>query len=170
MYYFALHKYVFDALRTDVNIFDHLVEFVFIPPRAMDFAITANNCFFLCHFGCRFRALNTTWRTLFPNPCRNVITRRITNYEMAILVERLRLLHAELSDLLRTFNRSYGPIILALFSFSLLDFSFDLYYIMFFNNNTMRIALCFQYFQNLLFFTSILWAASWTNDTVINNN
>lgn len=102
--FLKVHNYVFDALKSGYKIFDHLVEFVFISPRVMDFAVTAKNCFFLGHlFG--FRVLIVICRTLFFDSGKE-ITRRRTNTETAILAERLRLLYTELSDLLRMFNRT----------------------------------------------------------------
>lgn len=162
--FLKVHNYVFDALKSGYKIFDHLVEFVFISPRVMNFAITAKNCFFLGHlFGfhvSRFdrhlpNSVLRFWKRYHQE--KNERRNGNTGGEIAAIVcWTVRSAKNVLTGL-----RSYGPIISTSFSFSLFDLTFDLYYIIFFNNNyTTGIAInsqYSQYFQNLLFFNNIIW-------------
>lgn len=164
-----LHKCAFDLLAIKSDVFSHVVEFVFVPPRVMDFAITVTACFYMAHLGCRFRALKVAWRTLLGADLGDrgrVAARRRTASETATLVETLRLLHADLCDMLGLFNLGYGPIVLDYLLFSAVDLLIDLYYMTVFRQFLLGIIPCLHYLQNVMFVFCILFAASWTNTAV----
>lgn len=105
----------------------HLVENVFSVPRVTDFAIMITFCFYLDGLASRFSALNTFWKRLGMSTPETAWTTQ----EFAVLVECVRLLHADLSDLLRLFNRTYGPVLMAFFSAILLDMALHCFIVMF---------------------------------------
>lgn len=160
-----VHKHVFDMLTIRSNVISHVIEFVFVPPRLTDFCVTISSCFYLCHLGHRFSALNATWRSLLVDDPDNRFRRRTTT-ETAVLVESVRLMHAELSGLLRKFNKCYGPMILSTFVFFIFDLTCDLYYILFFESFKLGFGPCLNYGQNMLFVVCLVNVASWTNDMV----
>lgn len=164
-FYVVIHVYLFDLLSIKHNVMNHILEMIFCVPRVMDFIITIIPCFYLSHLGCRFGILNAIWRGLLADSEDKPAKK--TNTETAILVESLRLLHAELSDLLRTFNTSHGPIILISFLFFVMDLLGDLYYIMFFQEYVIGITSFLQFMQHLIFITCTLRTATWTNEKVI---
>lgn len=53
----------------------------------------------------------------------------MTCFEKARQLERIRLLHAELSDLLRLFSLCYGPLLLNLFTFGFVDMLFFFFFV-----------------------------------------
>ncbi|KAL4107688.1 hypothetical protein QTP88_017988 [Uroleucon formosanum] len=82
----------------------------------MDIAVTTSSCFFLYNLKVRFEALNDFWKCLPEGLV--AVSGKWTNSDVAVLVESLRLLHAELCELLRLFNLGYGPVLLFFFVFS----------------------------------------------------
>lgn len=164
----TLHTYIYNMIRgTKEHTLHLMIEGIFTPPRVMDFIIVVIICFYLCHFGHRFVVLNTTWRRLLPTRCpENQHNRKRTTTETAVLMESLRILHTELSDLLRMFNSSFGPIILAIFVFLFVDVVFNIYFLLIINDYIVGFAPCFLYTEIMMSIYSVLSIATWTNDMV----
>lgn len=162
IFYIALHKYVNDKMMLRNDLIIHFIENLFIPPRVADFMVTVTACFYLHNLGYRFIAVTVVWQQLMSRG-----GPRRTTSETAAFVERLRLLHAELSELLRMFNTSYGPLVLVLFVFFVSDVFIDMYYMIFFKQFTIGFAPYLLIMQNLFLVFSIVCIASWTNSKVM---
>ncbi|XP_026819069.1 uncharacterized protein LOC113557713 [Rhopalosiphum maidis] len=115
----------------------------------------------------RFEMLNHSWKYLLPGFLTNLgeLTHSIT--EMTL--DKLRLLHAELSDLLRIFSEGYGQILLGYFVFTYIDMLLSLYFSINVTpkvevyNFTNLVKKCLPYIfqiQNVILVLSIIIAAS----------
>lgn len=98
-----------------VDIFSS-AHILFSPPFFLDFVVTSFLCFFLQNLHARFRTLNDFWKFL---PAESVaVFNQWTHIEIVFLMEKMRLLHSELSELLKKFTLGYGPLLLAFFTFN----------------------------------------------------
>lgn len=164
-YYACMVTYM-HVLIIRQHTFGHFLESaLFTVPRIADFVVVVTLCFYLSHLGHRFVALDAVWERL--------VARLLadpggwTAAEVAVLVECVRLLHAELSGLLGTFNRAYGRALVLFFVFVFFDMSFQ-YFIMLFGRE-MKLdtfpAIAFDV-QNTMFIIFVLSFATWTNERV----
>ncbi|KAF0755637.1 Gustatory receptor, partial [Aphis craccivora] len=93
-----------------------LVNFVFSPPFILDYVVISCMCFFLHNLYTRFWMLNDVWKCL---PAELVVDHdQWTHVEIVFFMERIRLLHSELCELLKKFTLGFGPLLLAFFTFS----------------------------------------------------
>lgn len=96
-----------------------IAYYLFAAPFVLDIAVVNSSCFFLYNLYVRFDVLNDFWKCLpaglvaVPGQC--------TSSEVAVLMESIRLLHAELCDLLKAFSLGYGPVLLAFFVFCFIN-------------------------------------------------
>lgn len=149
----------------------HLIEHLFSVPRATDFVVAITVCFYLGHLGHRFAALNAFCGDRLSFTAVGDGLDGWTADESTVLVECVRLLHADLSDLLRTLNRAYGPVLLAFFTFVLFDMMFYCFIILFAEETQMdtlpTIALDAQ---NVVLVGSVLGSATWVIEQVRNSS
>lgn len=168
IFFVTFHVFVNDTKTFQYNSINHAVENLFTPPRVIDFATTIIPCYFLCNLGYRFHAMTSLWQRLMTVNSGNaeIPSIKMTTIETAILVEKFRLLHADLCDLIFVFNDCYGPVILALIVFLISDVA----YMMFYKDETYPIfSSCVLIVQNAIFLSSILCVATWT-DTMVTYN
>lgn len=142
-------------------------------PYITDFVIIVTVCFYLNNLGTRFQTLNDFWKSLpvglAPMPG------EWTHFEIAMSVEDIRLLHAELSELLKMFNRGYGPLLLGYFVCSFFDLMY-IFYLMLYHEFSSKSSLTehlIKYLplhvfnvQIIIMMVSIVVAASRVNEKV----
>ncbi|XP_022181360.1 uncharacterized protein LOC111041401 [Myzus persicae] len=134
----------------------------------LDVAVCFSTYFFLKQLEYRFQTLNESWKYLLPGflPFPEEWTRSITG----MTLDKIRLLHAELSDLLRLFSMGFGQILLGFFVFSYIDMLLQFYYFINFNDKKTE-KFSFLYFlrktvphifnlKNVILILTIIIAAS----------
>lgn len=125
LYYLGYHIMVWFLWRPKVMNITTIIIYFFTMPYITDFVILITVCFYLINLGLRFQTLNDFWKSLpaglAPMPG------QWTHFEIAMSVESIRLLHAELSELMIMFNRSYGLLLLGYFVCSFFDMLYIFY-------------------------------------------
>ncbi|XP_026819569.1 uncharacterized protein LOC113558297 [Rhopalosiphum maidis] len=137
----------------------------------VEVSVMFSSYFFLQQLEYRFEMLNHSWKYLLPGflSTPGELTHSIT--EMTL--DKLRLLHAELLNLLRIFSEGYGQILLGYFFFTYIDILLHLYdfiiaskKIEIYNFGNI-INICVSYFsqlKNIILILSIIIAASRVHD------
>lgn len=166
--------YLWPPITVDVTT---VLIYLFSVPYIIDFSVIITVCFYLSHIVCRFRTMNGYWECLQDELVN--ISSTWTHSELVMLMESIRLLHAELCDLLKIFNLSYGPLLLAFFVCSYIDMIY-IFYLMLdhtfstkyrYSENALKyIPLNIYKIQNIVFMMSIIVAASWIDKQVCTIN
>jgi len=143
------------------------VGIMFHSPDIIVFVVLVTSLYYLSNLGYRFSELNRLWKCLpvgliaFPGGW--------TNSEITMLVERIRLLHAELSELLRLFSSGYGPVLLVYFTFTLLNALFETFlFIIYKSLEEYKILPYVFYLQHIFNMISIIYVTSWVIEEVCN--
>ncbi|XP_050535866.1 uncharacterized protein LOC126902533 [Daktulosphaira vitifoliae] len=139
------------------SIMEIITNFVFVIPRLTDFVIVISACFFLRQIGHRFSILNKFWKRLPGEIIR--APGHWSKDEIAMLIESCRLLHANLSDILKTFSYAYGPILVFFFLFVFIDMAYSMFIILYLNYTIPAIYILTQ---DSLFIIVLLKQATWT--------
>ncbi|XP_050535003.1 uncharacterized protein LOC126902022 [Daktulosphaira vitifoliae] len=137
---------------------EFITNFFFGIPRITDFVIVFSACFFLRQIGHRFSILNKFWKQLPGELIR--APGHWSKDEIAMLIESCRLLHANLSDILKSFSYAYGPILVFFLLFLFIDMAYSMFIILYLNI-PMTPAI-FVLAQNSLFIIVLLKQATWT--------
>ena len=143
----------------------------------VDVAVIFSTCFFLQQLDCRFQTLNDSWQYLLPGFI-SVPAGELSHFITGMTLDKIRLLHAELSDLLRIFSAGYGQMLVGFFVFSYTNTVLTFYY-MIHHNAVKREESTFIYFlntfmiymtslQNVTFILSIIMDASRVHEKVGN--
>ncbi|XP_025199358.1 uncharacterized protein LOC112597501 [Melanaphis sacchari] len=152
--------------------FNTIVKYFFEIPCIIDFVIFATAYFYLQNLGSRFEILNRFCKRL---PDALIITAGTwTQSKITQLIENVRLLHAELCELLRVFNQGYGVLMLFYFVFNFFDLLRNFYYLLHIsryssskiivNFTTLNIILMATFcLQNIFFVILLLISVSWIN-------
>lgn len=98
---------------------------LFTIPYIMDYVVVISSCFFLQNMYVRFQTLNDVWKCLPANLV--PISVQWTHIDIVVLMEDMRLLHAELCDLLKMFTLGYGPMLLSFFISSYINMLLSIY-------------------------------------------
>ncbi|XP_022164452.1 uncharacterized protein LOC111029656 [Myzus persicae] len=118
----------------------------------------------LSNLGFRFSELNRLWKCL-PFGLIALPAGGWTNSEITMLVERIRLLHSELSELLKLFSLGYGPVLLLYFIFTFTHALIETFHITIYNdllgNNILPYIF---YLQHIFHMISIIYVTSWVID------
>lgn len=125
--------------------------------------------FYLVNIGFRFRALNSFWKCL---PAGLVpVSGEWSHSEILFLTENIRLLHAELSEILKLFNRGYGPLLLSYFVCSYIDMMYIMYLMIYHEFESPKLSIAekmIKYLplhifnvQVIIFMVFIIACASW---------
>jgi len=168
IYFVVCNAYVmiFHGIPASTYIGNSMLTFLFHRPDIIIFIVTISSCFYLYNLGYRFRLLNSRWQSL-PD---GLISLPVgwTNPEITVIVECIRLLHAELSELLRLFSFGYGPVLLIFFSLSFIHSMFELYLILVYKRFTGRFdVIPYVFFlQFIIFSTAVLCMSSWVIEKV----
>lgn len=138
----------------------------------IDFTVIITTCFYLSNLGFRFQIVNNFW-TCLPDGLMSV-PGKWTHTEIVMLTESIRLLHTDLSELLKMFSVGYGPMLLGFFICSFVDMLFIFYITLYtFLTNIGYVENVFKFIplsiykvQTIICMMSIVVAASWINEKV----
>ncbi|KAF0737167.1 Gustatory receptor, partial [Aphis craccivora] len=112
--YFAgfklLFLFLFPPRTLDVKF---LAAFLIGPPFIIHYVVFISTYYFLYNFYIRFETLNDLWKCLPDGLI--AVPDQWTHFEVVILIDDIRLLHSELSELLKIFSRGYGPLLITFF-------------------------------------------------------
>jgi hypothetical protein len=108
--------------------FSIVVKYFFEIPCVTEFLIFATAYFYFHNLGSRFDTLNSLCKRLPEGLVTTTDTP--TQSEITQLIEIIRLLHAELCELLRTFSLGYGLVMLFYLVFNFLDLLRNFYYLL----------------------------------------
>jgi len=156
--------------------FSIVVKYFFEMPCVTEFVIFATAYFYFHNLGSRFDMLNSLCKRLPDGLVTTTDTP--TQSEITQLIENVRLLHAELCDLLRTFSLGYGVVMLFYFVFNFLDLLRNIYYLLHMSrysssknsvnfsalNILMVVVFCSQH---VIFVLILLITVSWINTKVM---
>lgn len=171
----AIQFYICKYLRSKILLVD-ITECLFRPPCIIDCVIVVSSYFYLSNIGCRFCVLNKYWKCL----PRGLVASpgKWTNFEIAVLVENIRLLNANSCDLLKGFSSSYGPTVLAYFLLSYFRIALHLYIMLIFSNydrsqkvlgsktTSQKLIPLLLFIQHTVMIFLVLYLASWVDEKV----
>lgn len=92
----------------------------------MDITVIYSSYFFLQQLEYKFQTLNDSWEYLLPGFL--AVPGELTHSITGMTLDKIRLLHSELSDLLRLFSVGYGKILLGFFVFSYINILLNFYF------------------------------------------
>lgn len=158
-----------------LNIADIFI-YIFNIPYIADFIVMVTVSFYLVNIGFRFHALNSFWKCL---PAGLIpVSGEWSHSEIIFLTENIRLLHAELSEILKLFNHGYGPLLLSYFVCNYIDIIYVFYLMIYHEFNLTKLSFTekiFKYLplhifsiQVIVFMIFIIVTSSWINDEVQN--
>ncbi|XP_022179500.1 uncharacterized protein LOC111040078 [Myzus persicae] len=159
--------YVWPPRKVDIYI---VTVYFFGVPYITDYVVIVTVSFYLINIGHRFQTINNLWKCL---PVGLIaVPGKWTNLEIVMLMENIRMLHAELSEILKIFNLGYGLMLLIFFVFNFIDMMYTFYITIkheFVPLNVLEIIirslpLHFFKLQIVIFMLSIIVAASWINE------
>jgi len=164
--------YFYPPRTLDIQFF---TDFCLGPPFVIHFVVFISTFFFLHNLYIRFETLNDLWKSL---PVGLIaVPDQWTHLEIVILIDDIRLLHAELSELLKIFSQGYGPLLITFFASNymttLLNFFFAYKFShispeLNFTKNFLRIVLNYLVIGQSIFTMMFIMAmASFINDKVI---
>ncbi|XP_027849662.2 uncharacterized protein LOC114129208 isoform X1 [Aphis gossypii] len=127
LFFMYCQIFIFNLRGNGNKDFSLYTKFLFHSPDVITFVVMITSLYYLSNLGHRFCELNRLWKCL---PFRLIELPGVrTTSEMTMLVERIRLLHAELSELLRLFSLGYGPVLLMHFTFTFTHALIDTFFI-----------------------------------------
>lgn len=173
LYFFGY--YLFDLYfwpPQGLNITTILI-FFFEMPYITDYVVLVTVCYYLSNLGCRFQILNDLWKCLPAGLA--PVPDKWTHFDIAMAVENIRLLHAELCELLKTFDSGFGPLLLSFFVCTFIDMIYVFYLMLYhefisddgFIDSVLKyLAVHIFNVQVVIFTISIVASASWANEKV----
>ncbi|CAH1722100.1 unnamed protein product [Aphis gossypii] len=154
--------YLWPPATFDFNTF---LIFFFGMPYILDYVVIITVYFYLSNIACRFQTLNDFWKCL---PLGLVsVPGEWTYSELAMLMESIRLLHAELSQLFKIFSCSYGTLLLVFFVCCIIDIIYLIYLMIELENVIKHVPLHMLNIQIVIFLMSVILAASSINEKKI---
>jgi hypothetical protein len=166
-----LYTYLWPPRTLDVYL---LSSHIFGPPFPVHYIVLMSTCFFLYSLYVRYGTLNDLW-TRLPVGLIAVPDQR-THIEIAVLIDDIRLLHSELSELIKIFSLGYGPLLVSYFAsnfiYTLFSFGLVISHDSFlppFNvtDNVLRILILYSAIgQSIFFMVLIVVLVSFMNDQV----
>jgi len=167
--YFVVYEvydiYLWPPSTFDINTF---LLFFFGMPYILDYVVVITVCFYLSNIGCRFQTLNDFW-TCLPRGLVSV-SGEWTDSELVMLIESIRLLHAELSQLFKIFSWSYGTLLLVFFVCCIIDITYLIYLMIKLENVIRHVPLHMLNIQIVVFLMSVILASSRISEKVSINN
>lgn len=146
-------------------------------PFIVDFVIVITSCFYLNTLYNRFKLLNDLWLSI---PYGFIaVYNEMTHYQTVMLIEDIRLLHSDLSELSKFFNMCYGPLLLGFFVFGYINIIYSYLFILNFHDlslsrltmtmNIIRSSIPYiLMFQCIILMMAVIIAASRVSYQVIN--
>lgn len=163
--------YLWPPKKTLVNIFSY---YLFSAPFIMDISVVTSSYFFLYNLKVRFEVLNDFWKCLPEGLV--AVSGKWTSSDVAVLMESIRLLHAELCELLKLFSLGYGPVLLFFFVFSFINMLLHFFFMVCINfslsdsnytENVLRNLIPYLLnVQIVIFLMSVIVAVSLINEKV----
>jgi hypothetical protein len=143
-----------------------LLHFLFAAPEIIIFVVLITSCFYLYNIGHRFHVVSSLWQYL--PPTLNAVPGKWTNNEIIALVECIRLLHAELSELIRLFSRAYGPVLLMYYVLTFLHAVYETIFLVIFKDGNLAVSVVplIFYVNHIFNMVSILFIATWVIEKV----
>jgi len=154
-----------------------VVKYFFEIPCVTEFAVFATAYFYLLNLGSRFDTLNRLCEQL-PAGLVAAAAGTWTQSEITEAMDRVRILHSELCDLLRVFGFGYGGVLLCYLTFNFFDLLRNFYYLIHVSRydssssassyyNTLNVILTVAFcLQNVVFVVYLLIVVSWINEKV----
>ncbi|KAF0734115.1 Gustatory receptor, partial [Aphis craccivora] len=165
LYYVGFRIYDLYLWPPTVYNFNTLLFLFFGIPYILDYVIIIIVYFYLINIACRFKTLNDFWECL---PLGLVsVPGEWTYSELAMLIESIRLLHAELSQLFNIFNYSFGKMLLVFFVFCIIDIMYLIYLMIELENVIKHVPLHILIIQIVVFLMFIILAATSINEKKI---
>jgi hypothetical protein len=138
---------------------------MFHTPDIIIFVVMVTSFYYLSNLGYRFCELNRLWKCLPLGLF--ALSDGWTISEITMLVERIRLLHAELSELLRLFSLGYGPVLLVYFTFTFAHALIETFLFTIYNDYLIDDYIPYLfYLQHIFNMISILYVTSWVIEEV----
>lgn len=114
---FRITKWYFMPPKT--NDFPTITFFLFIDPSMVDMVVVNGACIYIHSVASRFCSLNNGWKRL---PSGLVATSgEWTQSEITMSMESIRLLHADLCEIINVFSLGYGMVMLGYFTLSFIS-------------------------------------------------
>lgn len=172
-----MYLYLWPIKITDITlIILYFIRLSFI----VDFTVIISSYFYLQNVEYRFETLNNLWKCHTPDPDGLLsIPSECSQYDVAMMMDNIRILHAELSYILRIFSQGYGQMLLGFFVFAYIDISVYIFYSLFYkfststseDHRTLKKILkesvpLILNLQSIILVLSIIIAASRVNDKV----
>jgi len=156
--------FIFNLRGNGIKDFSLYSKFLFHSPDVITFVVMITSLYYLSNLGHRFSELNRLWKCL---PFRLIeLPGGRTTSEMTMLVERIRLLHAELSELLRLFSLGYGPVLLMYFTFTFTHALIDTFFITIHREFSIDYFPFIFYLKHIFDMISIIYVTSWVIEEV----
>lgn len=165
--YFLGFQLLFATKQTFSKFFiTHTYDFLFHSPNMMISLILITSCFYLYNLGNMFCKLNKLWKCL-PSGLID-LTGRWDSSEITECVERIRLLHAEVSELLRLFSLSNGRVLLIYFSSCVANNILALFFIIVYKDTTVKLGFVpFVFFvHHIVYIVLVLSITTWVINKV----
>lgn len=166
----AYRTYIWPPVVVNIT---SISSYIFGVPYIADYAVVISVCFYLNNLASRFQALNDQWKRL---PDGLISAARWRHSKILKSVENIRLLHAQLSELVKIFSLAYGLLLLSFFVFVFIDLVYIFYLSINYEYSTTRIGFIKNFvrylpihifnIQCIIFMMSIIVAASWINEKV----
>jgi len=167
--FFICIQFSYTSLQPITNReLSHCATFLFHTPDIIIFVVMVTSLYYLSNLGFRFCELNRLWKCL-PSGLIALPAGGWTNSDITMLAETIRLLHSELSELLRFFSLGYGPVLLLYFTFTFTHALIETFHFTIYNdllgNNILPYIF---YLQHIFHMISIISVTSWVIDKVSN--
>ncbi|KAF0730961.1 Uncharacterized protein FWK35_00026695, partial [Aphis craccivora] len=162
LFFMYCQIFIFQLQGKQIYDFSLYSKFLFHSPDIINFVVMITSLYYLSNLGYRFCELNRLWKCL---PFGLItLPGGLTSSEIIIimLVERIRLLHAELSELLRLFSLGYGPVLLMYFTFSFAHALIDTFFFTVYRELLRKDYFPFIFYPiHILEMISIIYVTSW---------
>lgn len=167
IYFAGMRVYISSIFLLPVISLRQLIAVFFLFSDIIYFVIMITMVFHLYNLGYRFRVLNRFWKHL-PSGLKITTPSEWTDSEITVLVESIRLLHAELSEILRLFSLGYGPLLLIFFTLTYMNTTIDMFFIIVIGNYKSKLGYIpyIFYLQYIIYTVSILSITSWVIEEV----
>lgn len=170
-----MYMYLWPIKIMDITL---IIVFFIRVSFIVDFTVIVSSYFFLQNVEYRFETLNDLWKCHTPDGLLSIPS-ECSQYDVAMMMDNIRTLHAELSYILRIFSQGYGQILLGFFVFIYIDILTHFYYSLFYkfststseDHYTLKIIIkksipIILNLQSIIFVLLIITAASRVNDKV----
>lgn len=147
-------------------------------PFLIDFVIVIISCFYLNTLYYRFKLLNNLWLSIPYGVI--AVYNEMTHFETVMLMEDIRLLHSDLSELLKLFNMCCGSLLLGFYVLGYICMVYCYLFFNFYDSSHIRLSLIenilrnsvpfILIFQNIILMMCIIVAASRLSYQVIGIN